>query len=331
MSKITVLIPTYNRANFIEEFWCTCISKYSGNLFSFFFADSSFDRKTEDFICSKKNQVSSEITYKRFASTQKVDEKIINAIKEINSEFLFLSHDSQLIDFNKLEPFLIANHYEELSILNINSSHSQFVKYNLDKKIDTIYTTDDLKKFCEKAFTYLTLYGASIVKTKLLKCDKAMSVWSNYKDSKYGCYLYVTALFSGSYFFHESFDKYGILFSSLPYESLQEKKGWVYGESFVETFFEEFERDVNLLPPFFDSCKQGIILRFRRECGELNFRALIKKKAINGLTYGLIRKYKKQVKNPSYHYGQIIFVTLFLPKFLCRFIYKIYKILKTKK
>lgn len=328
MSKIAVLIPTYNRSNFIEELWNSCISEYSGNLFSFFFADSSSDNKTETFVCSKKSQVSSKITYKRFDSIQKVDEKIINAINEIDSEFLFLSHDTQLIDFNKLESFLITNHYENLSILNINGTHSQFVKYNLDKKIDTIYTTDDLKGFCKKTFTYLTLYGASIVKTKLLKYDKAMSVWSNYKDSKYGCYLYVTALFTGSYFLHDNSDKYGILFSSLPHESLQEKKGWVYGESFVETFFAEFEKDVNLLPPFFDSCKQEIVFSFRKECGELTLKALIKKKAFNGLTYGLIKKYKKQIKNPPYHYGRIIFVTLFLPKFICKSIYKFYKILK---
>lgn len=330
MNKITILIPTRNRSEFIEDFINISLKKYSGELFDILIVDSSSDDKTTIAVSLYNKEAIKKVNYFKLPFDTKVDEKVLFGISKVKTDFLYLQNDRHITDFNTLERFLNKHKFYLYDILNINSDKSFFYKYNKSKIINTIYESTNLLEFCSQSFSYMTLYGSSIVKTNLLKSKNAQNIWANFKDANYGCYLYVSALFTGAHYLTNINSKYGIAF--LDFIKFNNRKGvsWNSGISWFETFFKEFNKDVDLLPSYYDPIKEHIITQYHKDWNQISLRGLINYKAIGTLRFSYIRKYKKEIKRCHYHYGLMIFVSLFIPSFICRIIKTIYHKIKGK-
>lgn len=328
MNKITILIPTRNRSEFIDDFINISLKEYSGNLFNILIVDSSSDDKTAIAVSLYNKETIKKINYFRLPFDTKVDEKVLFGISKVKTDFLYLQNDKYITDLNALEKFLNKNKFYQYDILNINNCKSFFYKYNKKKIINNIYESTDLLKFCSQSFSYMSLYGASIVKTNLLKCKNAQDVWANFKDANYGCYLYVSAVFSGAHYLANNNSKYGISFVDFIKINNKKSISWNSGISWFETFFSEFNRDVDLLPTYFDSIKNYIIIQYHKDWNQISLRGLINYKATGTLRFSYVRQYKKEIKRCHYHYGLMIFVSLFIPSFICRGIKTIFQKIK---
>ena len=164
---ITVIIPTYNHPSYISYLVKNSIDTYEGSLFRFQIHDSSEDNKTEEIVSKSKIY----IKYFHYSKTFNADDKIISALKQVNSTYAYIMGDGCLPDFNKLENDLLKNSFSKYDLIGLveakNFNTKQKAIPYLKKSV--FYENFELNYFASKFLYLLTYYGATIVSSAIIK------------------------------------------------------------------------------------------------------------------------------------------------------------------
>ena len=315
---IQVLIPTYNRSKCIELLLRDCINLYQGKLFKFVLLDSSTNDDTKALA-----ENSEKIEYRRFEPSVKVDDKVIGAILKCTDDYYWLLGDGNLVDFNSIERLI--EKLSDFDVLEIDSINS---KRNTKLSQEDFETHDDLVDFIRTRYSHLTYWGATIIKTDTAKnmfksgtMDKyredALSWWS----ATLVCEMISSILEKGRK------PHIYTLFTEYLYGNPEKKdRSWAKGENYFLTTFKVFDKDVYMLPKYFDEVKNDIIRIFRDD-------VLVTKRYLIGLKRrGVIKlKYVLKYKNDIQHvrgYYSFIFALACIPSFCINVAYTMHKFVK---
>ncbi|MCI6008960.1 MAG: glycosyltransferase [Anaerostipes hadrus] len=315
---IQVIIPTYNRPKCIELLLRNCINVYQGQLFKFVILDSSTNNETAEIA---KEYCIAE--YKRFDSTVKVDDKVIGSILECCEDYYWLFGDGNLADFNFIEKLIIKLPY--FDVLEVDSSKS---KRNTKLLQEDFETHDDLVDFIRTRYSHLTYWGSAIVKTEIAKemfnsgkMDKYRQDVLSWWSAAMVCEMISDVVGKGKK------PKIYTLFTEHFYGNPAKKdKSWAKGENYFLTTFKVFDKDVYMLPKYFDEVKNDIICIFRNDVLATR-RYLIHLKRQNVIKLRYVLKYKNDIQDVK-GYFPFILVLACIPKFCVEIAYNTLKLLK---
>lgn len=315
---IQVLIPTYNRPKCIELLLQDCINVYQGNLFKFTILDSSTNDETERLA---KN--SSKAEYKRFDSTTEVDNKVIGSIMNCCEDYYWLLGDGNLVDFNLIEE-LIGN-LPDFDVLEVDSSNS---KRNTKSLHEEYEIHDDLIDFIRTRYSHLTYWGATIIKTNLVKEIFKSGVMDKYREDALSWWsaTLICEMISLSIEKERKPRIYSIYTEHFYYNPRKKDRSWAKGETYFLTTFRVFDKDVYMLPKCFDTVKNDIIRIFRDDF-LVTRKYLIHLKRRDVIKPKYVLKYKDDIQDIK-GYFHFVFVLACIPKFCIEIAYKTHKLLK---
>lgn len=310
---ITVIIPTYNHPKYIDYILKHSFSVYKGKLFRFSIHDSSEDDSTEKLIQAYNENHDNQIAYFRYPSDISGDFKSYTALKETNSDYLYLMGDGLSPDYDALESTLIENKYDRFDFVGVLPSGYRDIaliknKYQQD---DHLYGFSDLIEFASQFFYMQTLYGGSIVSHRIIDYIDENNIFERYKyDNRY-CYAYISSVFTAlsmnsKFTFCSSFVN-----CLLP--NVEKKGNWAHGDNLYKILFEEFQNDVKLLPSYFDDIKQQILLS--RNIFAWKKIDVIHYRKIDSLNFKYLKKYKSVLRVCTYNYRFAVFAC-FIPRFI---------------
>lgn len=315
---IQVIIPTYNRPKCIELLLRDCINIYQGELFKFVLLDSSSNDDTKALA-----ENSEKIEYRRFEPSVKVDDKVIGAILKCTDDYYWLLGDGNLVDFNSIEHLI--EKLPDFDVLEIDSINS---KRNTELLQEDFETHDDLVDFIRTRYSHLTYWGATIIKTDTANNMFKSGTMDKYREDTLSwwsatlvCEMISAALEKGRK------PNIHTLFTKHFYRNPEKKdRSWAKGENYFLTTFKVFDKDVYMLPKYFDEVKNDIIRNFRDD-------VLVTKRYLIGLKRrGVIKlKYVLKYKNDIQHvrgYYSFIFVLACIPSFCINAAYTMHKFVK---
>lgn len=320
---ITVIIPTYNRVNCIKNLFDKCISKYSGFLFCFEIHDSSESDEVKN-ICHYHKDIRN-VKYYRYSSQILVDKKVIEAIKNINTNYFWLLGDGNLVDFNEFEYVLLKNNFSEYNVINIDEIKRKDY-LNKDKYFieNIIYNYKNPVEYARKYFSRLTYWGASIVKTDYCK-NILLDNFEIYKNPWWLPYI-IFKLIDDNYKKKEVF-RIGVVYTRYLYYNLEKKDHWwTNDEKYYIYVFLKFNNIIELLPQTYDKEKDNIIISFRKDRLVSNSYLLhLRSKGV--INKFFIKKYKNEIIRVDGFYYKMIFFS-YIPRKIALFLNNIKSILK---
>lgn len=315
---IQVLIPTYNRPKCIELLLRECINIYQGELFKFVILDSSPNDDTE--ILAKN---SSRVEYKRFDPDVPVDDKVIGAIIDCCEDYYWLLGDGNLVDFNSFEKSIV--NIPEFDILEVVPWNRKRHKNNIQ---DTIDANNDALVYVRDRYSHLTYWGASIIRTKKAQLLFLSGTMDKYREDALSWWsaALVCEMISNAVENKMNIMIYTIYTTYFAFNPEKKDRSWAKGENYFLTTFRVFDKDVYMLPKYFDEVKKDIIRIFRDDV-LVTKRYLIglKRRGVIKLQYVL--KYRDDIKDIE-GYFPFIFVLACIPKQCIEIAYTIHKFVK---
>lgn len=295
-NKISILIPTRNRYKCILDIFSK-ISEYSGELFSFIFYDSS---DTFDINKCLPKENNDKIKIVKFESNTPLEEKVLNSYKNLKTKYGLLCSDSQLMDFNKLERFLININFDHFDIININLNMVE----NFESK-----DFSDVSSFYVYSFSYMTKYGSYIVSNKIVKLAFKNNIYSKYMKMK-SVYSYVSSICEAS-FYCDDF-KATMLKIDKSIVSLNSKRGlsyWKKSGDALNYMFGDFIDSVDA-NNFLDEKSKDIIIRKYVNDWHVfdSFKQLYYLKKYNNLTKDKIDLYMDRIVKYLNNYRKLLFI-----------------------
>ena len=327
--KITVIIPTYNKFDCIKFLLENSIAKYCGNLFLFEIHDSSDDSRVAEIVeLYLKNYP---LCYYNYSAEMNGDVKTMTAIRNAQSEYVYLMGDGLVPDFNELEKFLIDYDYEKYLVIGIRSAYDfkrSVKKAILGKsELDKPAVYDDKAKFCKQCFWALTLYGASIVKKSLLFNNNNYLQYLEMKSP----FMYVCSLFESLL----QVDNERYIFSFVNFINNNPYKidsGWMQSRQAIEFFCYKYYTSVSNLSQYSSLLHKDFLMSHNKFSGLFSIKSIIKMRATGNLTASIIKEYKDYYKK-TVPYGKRVLVrcSLFMPQKALNKLYKKYKSNKLKR
>lgn len=319
---ITVVIPTYNQVECIRKIIDTCVIPYRGNLFIFQVQDSSetdiiqqiIERAIEIYTLTN-------LIYVRWPSGISGDDKALQSIEQVDTEYFWLFGDGNLADFNALEDFLIHHHYEIYDILNIEVIERIGHRgQDLDARVNYIYSYDDIVFYMKKYFSHLTYWGSSIVSRDFF----ALAVDTNIIKKKYmeqnipwwyACLLCEAGDKAVSY---QRSVHLGTFFSPyIAYNPMKLDHSWTHDERYYEFVFKKFSMAIDLLPSRYSGITYHITEYFRKDA-LVSYSYLLFLRSIGIINRNMIAKYDVYIKRvPKYRY--ILLFYSYLPQTVAKY------------
>lgn len=317
---IQVLIPTYNRSKCIELLLRDCINLYQGELFKFVLLDSSTNDDTKALA-----ENSEKIEYRRFEPSVKVDDKVIGAILKCTDDYYWLLGDGNLVDFNSIEHLI--EKLPDFDVLEIDSINS---KRNTKLLQEDFETHDDLVDFIRTRYSHLTYWGSSIVKTEAAKEIFKSGIMNKYREDTLSWWsaALVCEMISSAIELKMKPRIYTIYTKYFNSNPEKKDRSWAKGENYFLTTFRVFDKDVYMLPKYFDEVKNDIICIFRNDV-LVTKSYLINLKIQNVIKLKYIMKYKNDIQHVR-GYFLFIFALACIPKSFLEVAYKIRMMFNTK-
>lgn len=309
---ITVIVPT-NRYDCVKEIIEGCISDYKGCLFRFEIHDSSKDDRIGRLIANLGAKAKSRISYFKYPISISADEKAIQAIRNVSSEYFWLMGDGVIADFNGMEGNL--GEIENYLLIDVESVN-RIGHLGQDKSCicEKIYGYSDLRLYAKKYFSHLTYWGASIIRTDFYQ--KAYDdIIRKYQMKQIPWWISCSLFDLLADCLQNNGDKIvGVIYTTYVTSNPRKKDHWwSTNECYYEYTFTKFNQGISLLSAFYDqSLRKEIIYNFRNDALVTNY-YLIHLRAINNLSKEMLRKYKNDIEIVSGFYGKM-YLYLFMPQ-----------------
>ena len=327
MSKILVIIPTYNHHEMINDIVYQSIDTYKGELFEFEIHDGSSNDNTKEIIENYNKENRKLVKYYRYDSNISLDEKCKIAIENNKLEYFMLLGDGNLYDFNNLELQLTKNNFDKYQVINLEPIIRRKFNNELDAKInETIEYFDPIKY--SKYYSHLTYFGGAIYNTNYIRNTFEKDYYKECRKANISWWLPLSIF---NQFIDFQKENKNIVCANLYIDGLKgnsKKKdhSWADKEKYFVLTFELFNKDIGLLYSDYDSVKKQIVKTFRAD-SLASKRYLIQKRINKDINLKLVRKYKKDIKYVNGYYRFMIFICL-VPRFVFKIVKKLYKFIK---
>lgn len=300
---ITVIIPT-NRYECIKEIITESISKYNGTLFKFEVHDSSCNEKIKELV---RNVGSRLIKYYKYPVEISADNKAMQAIKNVDTEYFWLMGDGIIVDFNGIESVLESiSTYKVIDIESVN----RIGYLDQDKKCvpERIYEYHDVRLYAKKYFSHITYWGASIIRSDFYS-SAYNDILKKYIEEQIPWWI-ACSLFD---LLADFFQKYGDVKTGVVYtEYIKSNHAkidhwWTGDERYYQYTFKKFNQGISLMSPFYSmDDKKKIIKNFRNDALVSDY-YLIHLRAIDNLNKQMLHKYRKDIDIVSGFYKKMYF------------------------
>ncbi len=327
MSKIMVIIPTYNHPEMINDILYQTIDTYNGELFEFEIHDGSTNNNTQEIIENYNKESGRIVKYCRYNSSVSLDEKVKIAIENNRLNYFMLLGDGNLIDFNNLDLQLLSNNFDKYQVVNLESITRKEFNNDLGAKLNEVMEYDDPVVY-SKYYSHLTYFGGAVYNTDFIRgaFDKRY-----YKECRKANISWWLSLSIFNQFVDYRKDNKCTVCANLYVDGLDsnpKKKdhSWADKERYFVLTFELFNMDVSLLYSDYNAVKKTIVKSFRDD-SLASRRYLIQKRINKDINIKLVRKYKRDIKCVHGYYGFMIFICL-IPVFLLKMAKKLYKTIK---
>lgn len=141
MSKLVICVPTYNRADMIEEMLIRCAEIYQKQDVDIYFFDSSSDERTEKIVLRYQVEYRN-VYYRKFSADTHSNIKVLEIYKEMfgtmEYEYLWLCPDYIQLTSLGLE-FVLYQCGQDLDVCVLNYRDVEHIGMKLYKDVDTFF------------------------------------------------------------------------------------------------------------------------------------------------------------------------------------------------
>ena len=263
IAKLSISIPTYNRSQVVNKTLSSGLEIFKKYGIDVYIYDSSDNNDTYK-VVKKFIDKGFDINYKKYDSSIGIDEKTCIALKDPNSEFVWLCGDAVIVKEDGIKLILseIGVGYDIL-ILDSKLRNSERKECHNSKLF--------FKDYC----WIMTLYGASVVRSDILK-----KFDENVIINKYGPdFEYVCGIFD--YLSSNSARILIVPFNYFIPNKLKKGSGW-FGTTF-ETFGVGWIKAINELPNYYNLYKNEVIKSHGTKAGLFREQSLYKLRSKNVL------------------------------------------------
>lgn len=312
MNELAIFIPTYNRPDSIREFLEKCIVDLLQYKIKIVIADSSDNTDTK--IVIDQFEDTEIIEYYRYDSTITPDEKIHLAFSEElkKYKYVWLCGDTCILKTDLILSTIMELCNKEYDIIHLDDIDY----YNIGNKVYA-----DPKLFFKECFWRITLFGATIISSRVFKYLQSIETYEKY---------------AGTFFFYQcslmefcSKEKFKSIHIHIDFKSTySKKKGSVWSGYTIKQFCELWYLAIENLPPLYDGEKEDVLKSHSKIYGLFKFKNLLVLRERGALTIETVfhnRMYISKTVNKSLI---IFYMVAIIPRRFIRVIIDIY--IKTK-
>lgn len=328
--SITIIIPTYDRPQHIDDILLRQINNYRGDLFRFAIYDSSKEKesllKYEALAQALKPSI--KIDYNYCPNIYSLSAKVEYAIRKVDTEYIYLVGDGINVNYDNLEKELLNMNFSKYDVININPASGYYCKKNRCKKSNHEYGSNS-RQFVIDNMSLMTLYGASIVKTQLMIDTIKCNYYQHFFELNDGNgFVYVSSLCE-KILELKNLELISCISESIKWSKIVKPRSniWCVGSSLYEVGFKRFLNSIDGMKNLSKAEKDIIIHRYYfDDWSAYRVLNLLNLRAENSITKDLIDKYKKYLIQSGL-YRRFLLVS-FIPVFplaLCKKILRLVK------
>ena len=242
--KLAICIPTYNRAQVIEELCLKVLPYLSKNEIDLYIYDSSPENDTFD-VCIKYKEIYNNLFYKKLNSRIHSNEKIYLIYQEFqkkNYQYIWMWGDAVRWSQKMIERILIE----------VEKDYDVIVTYYDDKEKIGTKEYYDARMFHMDCAWMMTWYGATVINTKILNIVDWNSLKSKYLQDDSINFSQIGLFFEAIYVKKDAF--YGLFISTTNYDmrvsALKRHPGWYY--DIFKVFCERWRNAMCKLPDYYE-------------------------------------------------------------------------------
>lgn len=249
-TKLSICIPTYNRAEFLAETLDSFIPRVKPYNIPIYISNNNSMDDTLLVLKKYKEEYYEHIYYKSNKENLGAEKNIIEALLMSNTEYCWIFGDDDII-FGDVIDVLLENINKGFSLIVLNSSeYDKDLKILLKKKSidinqDILYSNEKIELFISDLFDYTTFIGSLIVKKDLF-----LSV--NFDDYKFKNFPHLFSIYT------YVIGKEVIFINNVYIKIRTGNTTWV--KDFFKVFEEDLKGTLNSLPDFYDNNLKNKIL-----------------------------------------------------------------------
>jgi hypothetical protein len=320
--KLSIILPTYKRPEGIKFF----LEQSSHSLFdleiNLYIHDSSPDSFTEVIVNEYISNRFSNIHYIRHVSSINPDAKMLKALMNMTSEYVWLCSDGCVPNLLVLSESVLPLMKSDIDIIYLSVQDP----YNSNGK----YYSNPVE-FFKECFWGITGYGGSIIKKKFFEflSDKQYVEYLIGKYSKTAAFLYPCMIFDKL-----SMTEFRAIHICSEYylaNPLKTTSSWMKNGTVLQVWGETLVAVVHELPNIYDEYKAYVIREMWNNTNLTSFSRLLAMRAYGGLNIEIYRYYTKNGILPqvSDHLLKLKFFSI-CPISLAKMIKNLYHILKKR-
>lgn len=317
--KITVIIPTYNRPQLVEDILNNQIQRYSGKSIKFEIHDSSENNDTSVIFDEFKNRYKNEnVEYFKYPSSVILDDKVREAVNNIKTKYYYLLGDGLSLDYDSLEKNVIDYIEKDYDVVVTGLNQGYLATHS--NKVNKTFFYNTGKEFVLDNFSLLTLFGGYILKTDVAK--------TFYKDGSYDFFEKINEHHGYSltasictYVLKNNDTKTVLKFiDSITGNKIEKPKEtrWIEGDQLYKIGFGFFYNTVDNMEYLTENEKKQIYHRYYIEdWGLFNWKYMLYLRSIDSINHKYNKEYEYYLEKTDL-YNKFAFYS-YVPKFICKF------------
>jgi hypothetical protein len=321
---LTIVVPTYNHASYIEYYLQQ--SKYIDLLDIILEIHDSSTTDDTKIIVEKYQKDYKNLFYYHYEDID-VDLKTILALKHVKTKYSFLCGDGVILNaincYDKLVDCMKQNYdiieiYDSITKKHIDYYNSLCKSYNC---AEIIYS--NIEKHLVDNIWHMPFYGGSIVKTEtflnveISNIQHVIGSGFIYPYTIYESMLMTSkAIVLGGDYLIQNIYKQGAIWL------MSQKKA-------IEIWSYKYPKTILLLSTKYSAVNNSVVIASEKVLGYLSFRGLILLKLLDNFNYKIYKQYKKELIKYSGTNRFAIFLVAIFPKFILKGMKKLFS--NTKK
>lgn len=167
-----ICIPTYNRAEYLQQNLELIIEQVNGYDFPIYISDNSDNSDSEILVNELKNKYEN-IHYKRNESNLGFDRNLLQVVGMSETEYVWLFGDDDLIEAGYIDRIVSEIRNETYDLIVVNSStHSMDMNIEIEERHlpideDIVFKQDEYNSVLSSLGSYTTYLGCIVLKKKL--------------------------------------------------------------------------------------------------------------------------------------------------------------------
>ena len=312
----TIVVPTFNRPEAIK-WYLEQFKNFTDDMLVLSIHDSSDNEETNRII-ENESLNEAKVRYYRYDSSIDPDSKMFEAIKSVNTDYVWLASDGAVVDQGVFLNEIVHYLNLEYDLIHLDTSDP----YKLG-----VCEYKNPERFFDDCFWSVTGYGSTIVKKSFLM--ESLSIVEELKElySKQAAFLWPCLIFhllanKESKVIHLPCKYY----KTNPYKM---SSSWLSNGKALEIWVDTLIEDVDALPSLYDPYKDDVCKSVWENTGLNKCRKLLALKSWNCLS---IKEVNKRIKNNSL--GRVskspakVFMVSLVPIFIAQILNKAYHFMK---